>query len=139
MEMIITEKNYVEKAENVILKLKEKKDKKNRVIPMVTTSKLRNLLSMTSDIYNEILNFQEEELSEEICGRIDYLKVRFLYEAGREEKVRDLVEEAKIIDCINEKKGSRKRYILFSRYMEALVAYHRYYGGRDITSRNLNE
>ncbi len=131
MEMIITEKNYVEKAENVILKLKEKKDKKNRVIPMVTTSKLRNLLSMTSDIYNEILNFQEEELSEEICGRIDYLKVRFLYEAGREEKVRDLVEEAKIIDCINEIKGNRKRYILFSRYMEALVAYHRYYGGRD--------
>ena len=98
---------------------------------MVTTSKLRNLLSMTSDIYNEILNFQEEELSEEICGRIDYLKVRFLYEAGREEKVRDLVEEAKIIDCINEIKGNRKRYILFSRYMEALVAYHRYYGGRD--------
>ena len=131
MEMIITEKNYVEKAENVILKLKEKKDKKNRVIPMVTTSKLRNLLSMTSDIYNEILNFQEEELSEEICGRIDYLKVRFLYEAGREEKVRDLGEEAKIIDCINEIKGNRKRYILFSRYMEALVAYHRYYGGRD--------
>lgn len=131
MEMIITEKNYVEKAENVILKLKEKKDKKNRVIPMVTTSKLRNLLSMTSDIYNEILNFQEEELSEEICGRIDYLKVRFLYEAGREEKVRDLVEEAKIIACINEIKGNRKRYILFSRYMEALVAYHRYYGGRD--------
>ena len=131
MEMIITEKNYVEKAENVILKLKEKKDKKDRVIPMVTTSKLRNLLSMTSDIYNEILNFQEEELSGEICGRIDYLKVRFLYEAGREEKVRDLVEEAKIIDCINEIKGNRKRYILFSRYMEALVAYHRYYGGRD--------
>lgn len=129
--MTITEQNYVEKADSVIKALQGKKNKNNKVIPMVTTSKLRNLLSMTADIYNELLNYQEDKLSDEICGRIAYLKVRFLYEAGREPQVRDLVEEAKILTCMDEIKGSKKRYILFSRYMEALVAYHRYYGGKD--------
>lgn len=131
--MIITEKNYVEKAEKTILYLKNLKDNKGRTVQMVTTSKLRNLLAMISDIYNEVLSQNEEKLSDEICGRIDYLKVRFLYEVGRdtEKKVRAFVEQAQIIECINEINGSRKNFILYSRYMEALVAYHKYYGGRD--------
>lgn len=131
--MIITEKNYVEKAEKTILYLKNLKDNRGRNVQMVTTSKLRNLLAMTSDIYNEVLSLNQEKLSDEICGRIDYLKVRFLYEVGRdtERKVREFVEQAQIIECINEINGSRKNFILFSRYMEALVAYHKYYGGRD--------
>lgn len=132
--MIITEKNYVDKAEKTILYLKSLKDeKRGKMIQMVTTSKIRNLLAMTSDIYNEVLNYGDEKLSDEICGRIDYLKVRFLYEVGRdtENKVRAFVEKAEIIECINEIKGSRKNFILFSHYMEALVAYHKYYGGKD--------
>lgn len=130
--MIITEKNYVEKAENAILKLKElKNEKTGKIIPMVTTSKIRNLLAMTSDIYNEVLNWREEKLNDEICGRIEYLKVRFLYEAGRETSVRSFVITAEIITCLKEISDSRKQYILFSRYMEALVAYHKFYGGKD--------
>lgn len=132
--MILEEKNYVEKAEKAIVELKNKKNPKTgKSVKMVTTSKIRNLLAMTADIYNEVLNSQEEQLSTEVCGRIDYLKVRFVYEVGRdkEEKVKAFVEKAEILQCINEIKGSRKNFILFSRYMEALVAYHKYYGGED--------
>lgn len=129
--MIITEQNYVEKAEKVIAALKNRKDKRERTVPMVTTSKLRNLLAMTADIYNEVLSGKDDKLSEELCGRIEYLKIRFLYEAGREPKVKDLVEEAEIIKVINEIKGSKKNYVLFNHYMEAIVAYHKYYGGKD--------
>lgn len=37
--MKLTEDNYVEIAENVIKKLREKKDQKGRQIPLVTRSK----------------------------------------------------------------------------------------------------
>lgn len=130
--MRVNEQNYVDDAEKAILELKNLKDKRTgRDIPMVTTSKLRNLLAMTADIYNVVLNQTEDKLSEEICSRIEYLRVRFLYEAGRESSVKNMVEKAGIIELLKSIKGSKKNYILFNRYMEALVAFHRYYGGRE--------
>lgn len=130
--MRINETNYVEEAENVIKKLSSKKNSRTgKLEQMVTTSKLRNLLSMTSDIYNEVLEKSEDKLDSELTGRIEYLRVRFVYEAGREPKVKDLVNEAKILEILKEINQSRKNYILFSRYMESLVAFHRFYGGKD--------
>lgn len=127
----INETNYVKVAESVIKKLSSKKDKRGRSVPMVTTSKLRNLLAMTADIYNEVEKKQEEKLTPEVVSKIQYLKLRFVYEAGREQKVKDLINEAKLLDVLDEIGGSRKNYILFSHYMEALVAYHRFYGGKE--------
>lgn len=129
--MQISEQNYVEEAERVIMKLKNEKDSRNRPVALVTTSKLRNLLAMTADIYNEVMSQNDDGLNEDICSRIEYLRVRFLYEAGRENAVKKLVEEADIIEILKRVNGSRKKYILFNRYMEALVAFHKYYGGKD--------
>lgn len=133
--MLINEENYVEKAEKSIKILKtEIKDKKGRIVSMLTTSQIRNLLSVSADIYNEIMNTSAEsgdKLSAELCGRINYLKVRFIYEAGRDVKVRNFVETADLLKILDAIQGSRRNYLLFSRYMEALVAFHRYYGGKD--------
>ncbi len=129
---IINEKNYVDEAEKVIKNLSNKIDKRNqKKVPMVTTSKIRNLLAMTADIYNNVLNSQEENLSNELVGRIEYLRLRFVYESGRDTQVKDFVESAGILDIIKEIKGKKSAYILFNRYMEALVAFHKYYGGKD--------
>lgn len=131
---MISNDNYVDEAEKVIRTLKGKKNPKNgRDIPMVTTTKIRNLLAMTADIYNEVLNISGDRLSEEVNNRIEYLRVRFTYEAGKdsEGKVRDFVTEAGLLDILREIKGSRENFILFNRYMEALVAFHRFYGGKD--------
>lgn len=130
--MILDEKTYVDKAEKVIKELKDnsKKDRFNNP-EWITTSKLRNLLAMSADIYNQVL-VSDELLSDEICSRIDYLRVRFIYECGRDSKtVKPFVEKAQIIEAIKEIRNSRARYIVFSHYMEALVAYHKYYGGKD--------
>ena len=128
----ITETNYVDIAEQHIKKLAAKTNPRTgKPLPMVTTSKIRNLLSITSDIYNEVLYLQEDALPTDIVSRIAYLRVRFLYEAGREPSVKDLVEESKALDVLQEIQGSKKNFILFSRYMEALVAFHRFYGGKD--------
>ena len=128
---MITNDNYVNEAEKVIKTLKERKNAKGNFIPVVTTSKIRNLLAMTSDIYNEVMNISGENLDEDICSRIEYLRIRFIYEAGREKAVKDLVETAKLLDVLASIKGSRKRYILFNRYMEALVAFRKYYCDKD--------
>lgn len=129
--MKLDENNYVELAEKAIQKLLEEKDDRGRKVTMVTTSQIRNLLSMTADLYNDVLSVKEKELPAEIKGRINYLKLRFVYESGREPKVKSLVNKAEILTHLDEIRGSKKQYILFSRYMEALVAYHRFYGGRD--------
>ena len=130
--MRINETNYVDKAEAAIQHLVEESKKKNRGnIKIVTTSKIRNLLAMTADIYNQVLICQEEKLNADIMGRIEYLRVRVMYECGREPMVNDLVREAQIIEILKEIGASKKNYLLFSRYMEALVAFHRYYGGQD--------
>ena len=129
--MKLTEDNYVELAEKAIKKLCSEQDKRGKEVAPVTTSKIRNLLAMTTDIYNQVVNLKEEKLSTELIGQINYMKIRFVYEAGREVKVKKLIEEADILTHIDEIKNSRKQYILFSRYMEALVAYRKFYGGRD--------
>lgn len=125
--MKLTEENYVEIAEQVIKKLHEEKNQKGQPIGIVTTSKIRNLLSMTANIYNDVVNTKSEHLFNEVIGRINYLKLRFVYEAGREQKVKRLVETAQILQCLDAIKGNRSQYILFSRYMEALVAYRKFY------------
>ncbi len=129
--MKLDENNYVEQAEQAIRNLKNMKDRYGHPIDVVTTSKLRNLLAMTSDIYNEVIGLKEEKLPDDIKGRINYLRVRFLYEAGREKSVKNLVTEADIMKHLEDIRGSRKQYILFSRYMEALVAYRKFLVERD--------
>lgn len=133
--MLINEENYVEKAERAIEVLKENIEKKGGRKHMLTTSQIRNLLAVSADIYNEIMNGSSEtgdKLSEELVGRINYLKVRFIYEAGRDEKVKDFVETTEVLKILNSIQGSKKKYLLFNKYMEALVAFHRYYDGKDL-------
>lgn len=129
--MKLTDENYVQMAEKAMKELCAMRDKKEKEIKPVTTSKIRNLLAMTASIYNDVVMSQSEKLSSEIVGRINYMKIRFIYEAGREPRVGDLVKKACLLEHISEIGNSRSQYILFSRYMEALVAYRKFYGGKD--------
>lgn len=130
--MVLDENTFVDKAEKSILSLinNSEKDKWGNG-KIVTNSKIRNLLAMTADIYNEVL-ISNEKLSSDVNARIDYLRVRFIYECGRDQMVKDFVEEADILKALKEINGSRKNFILFQHYMEALVAFHKYnHKGRD--------
>ena len=129
--MRINEENYVDLAEREIKELANQKDMKGRSIPIVTTSKIRNLLAMSADIYNDVVNSKDDKLSNDIIGRINYMKLRFYYEAGREKSVKDFLEKTEVLKIIDEIKGSRKNYTLFSHYLEALVAFRKFYGGND--------
>ena len=125
--MVLEKTNYVDMAENVVNNLM--RDKKNHLI--LTTSKIRNILSMISMIYNEVLHYPSDKLNEDIVERLKYLKMRFAYEAGREKAVKDLIEVAKIFEIIDWVGDDKQRCILFCKYMESIVAYHKFNGGKD--------
>ena len=129
--MRINEENYVAKAESVILKLSKQVNKQGKVVAMVTNSKIRNLLSMSADIYNQVLDCKDDKLPQELNGRIEYLRVRYIYEAGREPKVKDLVIQGELLEIMKEIQGSKKNYILYYHYMEALVAFKRLWNKND--------
>lgn len=123
--------NYVDEAEKVMKeKLKNAKNEKGRPIKMVTTSKIRNFLAMTADIYNQVKLSEDGELADEIKEQLQYLRVRIVYDAGRDKdgSVSAFVKESKILDKLKTVK-TKKDYINFSRYMEALVAWRKALGG----------
>lgn len=121
--------DYTTKADQVIIGLRQTM---GRDYNNFTTSKIRNILGMVSEIYNDVLNEMNETLSADIQSRIEYLKVRLVYECGREPGVvKPFVQEAGLLAIISGIGTSRKKFIEFARYMEALVAYHRFHGGRD--------
>ena len=129
----LNEKTYVDQAEAVLDKLTAKFEKNGKWITpqIVTTSKIRNILSMAADIYDKVLQNKEEQLNDEIVSRIEYLRVRMIYECGREPKVKDFVNAANLLDYIKMIGSDKKKYILFYHYLEALVAFHKYKGGKD--------
>ena len=118
-------KKYVDTAEQVINTLRENRG------GLLTTSKIRNLLSMISALYDEVRRERAEKLSDEEQSRIQYIRLHFAYEAGRDNKVKDFVTEADIFAHIRDIGDSKERFLLFCKYMEALVAFHRFYGGRE--------
>lgn len=120
----------LDKVENTIKVLKTKKNQRGKPIGLLTVSQIRNLLAMSADILNEVLEYPEENLSEELLDRVSYLTVRFYYEAGRDEKLKSFIETAKLLPFLKSIK-TRKRYIQYYQYMEALVAFHKYHGGKD--------
>ena len=138
----LNDDNYVKVAEEVLLSFKkEEEDSKNNAnnrrnssFEIVTTTKLRNLLAMISDIYNDVVTpgsteGNSDKLKADITKRINYLKVKVVYESGREESVKKLVDRANISKHLDDviKSKSKTDFILFSRYMEALVAYRKFY------------
>lgn len=123
-------KSDMEYAEEVINSLITSRDKWGNVKGLLTVSQIRNILAMSADIYNSVLESPTENLSEDLLDRISYLTVRLYYEAGRTQSVKKFIEKAKLIEKLKKVK-TKKDYVDYYHYMEALVAFHRYHGGKD--------
>lgn len=118
--------NYVDTAEAVIKAL-------NAVDNRLSNSKLRNLLSMVSDVNNELVRASSEEIPPGLMNKIRHFRVRLVFEIGRgDEGVREFARQADLLRILREDIGnSRAAFLRFADYMEAMVAYHRYFSGRD--------
>ena len=114
-------------AEAVIKRLIDENGK-NKIL---TTSKIRKLLAMISEMYTKAKRLKSNTLNSDLLTKLQYFKMHTVYEAGRESSVKKFVEEAQITNQIDKIKTDREKLILFCHYMEALVAYRKFLGGRD--------
>ena len=120
--MTVIEDDYVKQAERVISGLP-----KNRFGDFeLTTTQLRVLLSLTAQLLDETQQSTEPTLPPPLQDKVQYLRVRFVYQSGREPKVKTFVQNAQLLDALEEIGDSRDKLLRFCRYMEALVAYKKY-------------
>lgn len=127
--------DVVTEAEKAIEGLKYK-DKNNRDRIGVTTSQIRKFLTAVNVVRNKVdlykaKNKGAEALSKELTAEIKFLKVNLLYQAGRTAAVKQFMTVSKLDIIIDGIGDSLARFVKFTKYVEALVAYHKFLGGRD--------
>lgn len=126
--------NYVDEAERIMRALISSGT-------TVTTSKIRNLLSLVTDIYNDESIRTEDKLKPDSVVKLNLMRVRVAYEYGRDngesvgkDKVypmKDFISQAHLREYLKGISTDRADLIRFAHYMEALVAFHRYLGGKE--------
>jgi CRISPR-associated protein Csm2 len=127
--------DYVKRAELVMRQLGNVTADSDRFNFTLTTSKMRGIMTLINQIYNKAVQ-GDEKLSDDLIAQIKYLKVRIVYEAGREgtskeKPIKDLLTASCLLEELDRVKASKQKFINFSRYFEALVAYHRFFGGKE--------
>lgn len=125
--------DVVTEAEKAIKEL-QYKDRYNKID--VTTSQIRKFLTAVNVVRNKVdlykaKNKGAEALSKELTAEIKFLKVNLLYQAGRIAAVKQFMTVSKLDIVIDGIGDSLARFVKFTKYVEALVAYHKFLGGRD--------
>lgn len=104
-------------------------ERANREKALITTSQIRKFLSAVNCLENKISSCGQK-LEPEIANEIKYLKVKLAYQVGRDNKnrgLRNLYDE--IEPLISQIGTSKDNYTKVARYIEAIVAYHKFNGG----------
>lgn len=127
----LTELNFADQAEQVINEFVRKDKHGKEFIKKPSNSQIRNLLELTTNLYNHARKEKTDVLSTDIQSDVQYVKMKFAYAAGRNTDVKNFVEKADLINRISMIKDSKAELMLFCKYMESLVAYHRFHGGSD--------
>lgn len=132
--------NYdsVDEAEAVIKNLI--KDKDGNIA--LKTTQIRKFLIAVNVVRNKVdvycsQNFGVKTLPADLAAEIKFLKVSAFYLVGREKSgkyvgpVEDFVKKAKLEEKILHIGDNIVAFEKFCKYIEALVAFHKYYGGKD--------
>lgn len=124
----IDKTDYADTAEKLMKRLsKETGGKDSKPFNGLTTTKLRRIYGYIMNIYTKI---NERSDFEAHLGDIQYLKVRMAYESGREESVKGFLKETHLMTLVDQV-GSYDEFMLYCRYAESLVAYFKFFGGKD--------
>ncbi|MBB5335487.1 type III-A CRISPR-associated protein Csm2 [Pectinatus brassicae] len=119
--------------------------RKDRPIPALNTSKLRNFLNEVVTISNRVEslkakriqdNDDSNDLPQDLQNLVDFLDVKLMYQVGREENkwprpLKKFYEAGNMAERINSAKQGIREYKRFADLMEAVVALHKYHGGSD--------
>ena len=123
--------DYVARAEKVINSIKD-----NRGNIRVTTTQLRKFLAIANLIDNEVKlcelrdEIKNDKLPDKIVNEILSMKVKLVYQAGREPNVKYFVDKSGLLKDIDNINGRASKFKDFFNYLEALTAYHKFEGGK---------
>lgn len=131
--------DIIEEAEQAIKslrKLRPTRKDPNRLVIELTTSQIRKFLTAVNSLKNKIdvykiNHLNEDVLSDDLVMEVKFLRVNILYQAKKNDNVKEFIAKARIEKRINEIGDSIAKFNEFYKYVEALVAFHKYYGGRD--------
>ncbi|WP_231038388.1 type III-A CRISPR-associated protein Csm2 [Pectinatus frisingensis] len=137
--------SILEEAKSFFDKAMELKDDRygSKKVPILTTSQLRNFLNDVVNINNrvEILRSkriqakdESNELPQELQNSIEFLDVKLMYQVGRNNDkgaLRKFYEKGDMASRIKQAKKGITEYKRFADLMEAVVALHKYHGGKD--------
>ncbi len=99
---------------------------------MVTTGQIRKFLTAVNTVTGKVDQFKRGQkgtkLPEDLQMQVKFLKVKLAYQIGRMGKpVKDFSDETHMMAWIDSIGDSVEKYERFARYVEALVAFHKYY------------
>lgn len=100
------------------------------------TNQLRKFLTAANSITNQINRYriqhpEANELPDQLAAEIQFLKVKAAYQVGRNNTAREFMAKSQMITYIDGIGTSLEKYETFARYLEALVAYHKFYSEGD--------
>lgn len=131
--------DIVAKAESVIKSLS--RDKYDGLL--LKTNQIRKFLSAVNILANKVAVYKAEnpgkkELPQKLLDEVKYLDVMLVYQIGRDnanngrnKPVAEFVKEAQLRELLKKSVTDISSFEMFNRYVEALVAYHKFYGGRE--------
>ena len=93
----------------------------------LSTSKLRSIYAYITNVYTRI---NKPEDYEKYKSDIQYLKAKMAYECGRNETVKKFIKGTGLMNALDSIK-TYEQFILYCRYAESLVAYFKFYGGKE--------
>lgn len=143
--------DYVSEAEVVIKQL----SKTNKGEIALNTSQLRKILSAIIDVKNKVVveatksQDKVKTISPELQMEIRFLKTILRYQAGREieennkkrstlNAVDEFIEKAKLIPRLDAIGENIEEFYNYCKYIEALVAFHKYYSAISTRDKNNN-
>ena len=127
--------NYVDLAQKVIDKHYQMKSK------TITTNQIRNFLELTNELREQLRTNHVEKLDTDMMSQVQYIKLRLIYAAGRDEGdngVFEFMQCSSLIECLDTVGDSPQQYLLICKYLEALIAYHKWYETRKKLERSSN-
>lgn len=124
----VTKENFADMAEKVIKAIKASEEEKN----IVTSTQLRQFVPLINQIIFDNKG-RTGSLSANELGQVQYLKTRFVYAAGRDDKVKTFLLKADILAFIDTmiQRRQKEDVDIFAKYYESLIAFHKFYGGKD--------
>jgi CRISPR-associated protein Csm2 len=125
----LNESNYALFAEKIMMKLRDEKLFGRDVSSYrgLTTTKIRGIYGQIMNIYTRINTPEDFETCK---SDLQYLQVKMAYEAGREQAVKTFFDKTDLMKLIKFIQ-TYDQFKLYCRYAESLVAYFKFYGGKD--------